>query len=229
MPAGGLFAGQEWRISPTPFRLGAEMAKDLEKLGRVLLQFNKAVNRLYRLSVEGKQPAWVARWLDLGKPAELIAGQRSAAMKNEWPRVIRPDLLITESGLHMTELDSVPGGIGLTAWLNQTYAQLGFNVLGGADGMLRGFASIFGDAPQAHIVISEESATYRPEMAWVAGQLGGRTLQSPRRGFHRFCGRRRRVSLLRVIRRAQRAERTAAVRARAGKTDPPDAAAQADI
>jgi len=172
LPKGGLFSGHEWRISPTPFRLGAEMMKDLESLGRVLLQFNKAVNRLYRLSVEGKQPAWVATWLDQGKPAELIALQRSAAMKNEWPRVIRPDLLITEHGLSVTELDSVPGGIGLTAWLNQTYSQMGFTVAGGAEGMLRGFAGIFGDAPKVNIIVSEEAATYGPEMAWVAGQLG---------------------------------------------------------
>ena len=44
-------------------------------------------------------------------------------------------------------------------------------MIGGADGMLRGFESIFGAARRVHLVISEESATYRPEMAWVAGQL----------------------------------------------------------
>ena len=173
IPSDGLFAGNEWRISPTPLNLGPEIIRDLEKLGRILLQFNKAVNRLYRLSVEGKQPAWVAAWLDQGKPSDLVELQRSAALKNEWPRVIRPDLLITEAGLRVTELDSVPGGIGLTAWLNQTYSQLGFNVLGGADGMLRGFAGIFGSAPSVHIVISEEAATYRPEMAWVSAQIEG--------------------------------------------------------
>jgi hypothetical protein len=170
LPAGGLFGNHEWRISPTPFPLSPALANEIETLGRVLLQFNKAVNRLYRLSVEGKQPAWVASWLDQGKPAQLIELQRSAAMKNEWPRVIRPDLLITERGLQVTELDSVPGGIGLTAWLNQTFSQLGDKVMGGADGMIQGFAGIFGDAPAAHIVISEESATYRPEMAWMAAQ-----------------------------------------------------------
>ena len=37
------------------------------------------------------------------------------------PRVIRPDILFTENGWHITELDSVPGGIGLTGWLNATY------------------------------------------------------------------------------------------------------------
>jgi hypothetical protein len=172
LPAEGLFTGHNWRTSPAPFLLSPELAKDLESLGRVLLQFYRAVNLLYRKSVEGKQPEWVARWLDQGKPAGLIQLARSPAFKNELPRVLRPDLLITDQGVSVTELDSVPGGIGLTGWLNQTYSQLGEEVIGGADGMLRGFASIFGDSPKVHIVISEEAATYRPEMEWIAGQLG---------------------------------------------------------
>ena len=172
LPAEGLFADHDWRTSPVPYSLGPALAKEIESLGRVLLQFYRAVNLLYRKSVEGKQPEWVARWLDLGKPAELVALQRSPALKNDVPRVIRPDLLITEHGLSVTELDSVPGGIGLTGWLNQTYSAMGAEVLGGADGMLRGFASIFGNAPTAHIVVSEEAATYRPEMVWMANQLG---------------------------------------------------------
>ncbi|HEV2208944.1 MAG TPA: hypothetical protein VG167_09230 [Verrucomicrobiae bacterium] len=171
-PSEGLFTGHEWRVSPVPFPLAPALSAELETLGRVVLQFYRAVNLLYRKSVEGKQPAWVARWLDQGKPEELIALQRSPALKNEVPRVLRPDLLITEDGLAVTELDSVPGGIGLTAWLNQTYSRLADPVLGGADGMLRGFGGIFGEATQVHLVVSEEAATYRPEMAWVAGQLG---------------------------------------------------------
>jgi len=175
IPAGGLFAGLSWKISPEPFRLGEPVAKELDSLGRVLLQFYRAANLLYRKSVEGKQPEWVARWLDQGKPAGLIERQRAAAFKNEVPRVIRPDVLLTEGGMAITELDSVPGGIGLTAWLNRTYAQpevtAGAGVIGGADGMLRGFASIFGGAERVRIVVSEEAATYRPEMAWVAEQL----------------------------------------------------------
>src|SRR5438874_1486912 len=154
-PSEGLFAGHDWRISPDPLSLGPELASDLESLGRVLLQFYRAVNLLYRKSIEGKQPEWVARWLDQGKPAELIELQRSPVFKNEVPRVIRPDLLITEHGISVTELDSVPGGIGLTAWLNQTYSRAGSGVLGGAVGMLRGFSSIFGDATAVHIVVSD--------------------------------------------------------------------------
>src|SRR5512136_739674 len=89
LPHEGLFAGHEWRISPAPFPLRPALVHELESLGRVLLQFYRAVNLLYRKSVEGKQPAWVARWLDLGKPAGLIELQRSPALKNDVPRVIR--------------------------------------------------------------------------------------------------------------------------------------------
>jgi len=172
LPAAGLFAGEDWRVSPAPLPLSPALAGEIESLGRVLLQFYRAVNLLYRKSVEGKQPEWAARWLDQGKPADLIALQRSSTLKNEMPRVIRPDLLITENGLSVTELDSVPGGIGLTAWLNETYSQMGAEVLGTADGMLRGFAGIFGDAPTVHLVVSDEAATYRPEMEWLANRLG---------------------------------------------------------
>ena len=191
IPPGGLFAGLEWKISPTPFPLSPELAQEIESLGRVLLQFYRAANLLYRKSVEGKQPDWVARWLDLGKPRELIELQRLAAFKNEIPRVIRPDILLTENGFSITELDSVPGGIGLTAWLNQVYCQLPeaaggeksaignrqSAILGGPYGMLRGFESIFGDAPRVHIIVSEEAATYRPEMEWLVKQVQGSRFQ----------------------------------------------------
>src|SRR6266436_3283438 len=167
IPADGLFFGHEWRISPEPFPIGAEVAKEFETLGRVLLQFYRAINLLYRQSIAGKQPAWVAAYLEHGKPADLLAQQRSHAFKNEVPRVIRPDVLLTDSGLSIIELDSVPGGIGLTAWLNQTYSEMSpkskvqspksqDGVLGGPAGMLTGFAGIFGDAPAVHIVVSEE-------------------------------------------------------------------------
>jgi len=201
LPANGLFTGLNWRISPEPFPLGENPAREIELLGRVLLQFYRAVNLLYRRSVEGKQPAWIAELLDRGKPAELIGLQRSPAFKSEVPRVIRPDILLTENGFRIAELDSVPGGIGLTAWLNKIYcgmrsAECGMagaqnqseirnpksEILGGANGMIRAFESIFGDAKRIHIIVSGEAATYRPEMEWLANQFGSPKfkVQSPK-------------------------------------------------
>ena len=170
-PPQGLFAEKEWLLSPRAFALSDGFVDELEKLGYRLHLFQRACNLLYQLSVKGKQPAWVAAYLDRGKPPELIALGRERIFRDEIPRIIRPDIIPTENGLTIAELDSVPGGIGLTAWFNQTYAALGDDVVGGAAGMLDGFASIF---PGGDIMVSEEAGTYRPEMAWLADQLNRR-------------------------------------------------------
>jgi hypothetical protein len=48
----------------------------------------------------------------------------------------------------------------------------GGTLIGGHDGMLRGFESIFGESKNVHLIVSDEAATYRPEMEWVAERLG---------------------------------------------------------
>jgi len=169
VPEGELFAGKEWRWSPSPYRLSPTLAKELESMGHRLTQFAEACDLLYRQSVDGRQPEWIAELLDRGKPPELVALGRDAAFRGAIARVIRPDLVLTEEGFAICELDQIPGGIGLTAWLNETYSQFGFDVLGGATGMLEGFSSIL---PNGEIIVSEEAATYRPEMEWLSNRLG---------------------------------------------------------
>ncbi|MEI6070700.1 MAG: hypothetical protein WCS31_02825 [Verrucomicrobiae bacterium] len=168
LPGGGLFHEKDWRISPRPFGISPKLAGEIEKLGYRLLLFVRACDQLYRLSAKGRQPGWVAEILDRGKPPELVAWQREHGAAGDIPKVLRPDLILTDDGFMIAEVDSVPGGIGLTAWLNKTYAALGHDVLGGADGMLRGFKDIL---PGGDILVSEEAATYRPEMEWLAGEL----------------------------------------------------------
>jgi hypothetical protein len=171
-PREGLFADKEWLLSPEPFVLDSKLRHDLERLGHQLLVFQRACNQLYQQSVKGKQPAWVAHYLDLGKPAELIEFARHKECRNCLPQVIRPDLVLTDKGWIIAEVDSVPGGIGLTSWLNQTYSGLGEEVIGGAEGMLDGFATVLPDG--GDIVVSAESATYRPEMEYLVRQLNTR-------------------------------------------------------
>ena len=214
LPKEGLFSKQTWRIAPEAFPISRELADELERLGPMLAEFYRACNLLYRHSASGKLPAWIAHYLDLGKPPELIAAARSGRFKADLPRVIRPDVLLTDggsavsgdtaynksslpkenvvgrvtsrgesgkegAGFVITELDSVPGGIGLTGWLYMTYGELekwpatAGKSDGVMDGMLDGFWSIFG-AERVRIVISEESSTYRPEMLWLAEQLRSR-------------------------------------------------------
>ncbi len=171
-PKEGLFAEKDWLLSPDAFPIEKDFARELEQLGHRLFVFQRACNQLYQLSVKGKQPAWVARYLDAGKPPELIELSRQKQFRDDLPRVIRPDLILTDEGYTIAEIDSVPGGIGLTAWLNQTYSGFEKEIIGGADGMLEGFQSVLPNG--GDIVISQEAATYRPEMEWLAGQLGVR-------------------------------------------------------
>jgi hypothetical protein len=175
LPAGGLFAGLTWRIAPAAFPLPAELVRQLEELGPQLLAFYRACNTLYRHSFVGKQPRWVAQYLDAGKPERLLELSRSERFKSAVPRVIRPDVILGDDHFFISELDSVPGGIGLTGWLGKTYSELGDDIIGGATGMMEGFAGILGD--RGVVVVSEEAATYRPEMEWLGTQCGFRTMR----------------------------------------------------
>jgi hypothetical protein len=168
-PKEGLFAEKEWLLSPEAFPIDSKLLADLEQLGHRLFVFQRACNQLYQLSVKGKQPEWVARYLDAGKPKELIEFSRRKELRDDLPKVIRPDLILTEKSYVIAEIDSVPGGIGLTGWLNQTYSSFDNDIIGGATGMLEGFRAVVPNG--ADIVISEESATYRPEMEWIAARL----------------------------------------------------------
>ena len=194
-----------WRISPCPLLLSREQVDFFTGLGPRLLSFYRALNRLYGESVKGTQPAWIAGYLDQGKPEALVTYSRMKRFRDAVPAVIRPDVIPTQDGMVITELDSVPGGIGLTAAMSRAYADIGrhssivngrpdqqesgpptphpspltphgYDLIGGRDGMVRGFAAMLQSAQETRagcvaIVVSEEAKDYRPEMAWLAAQL----------------------------------------------------------
>lgn len=170
LPAGGLFGGGSWRWSPEPLALTAAEARAITRLGHPLAKFQQASDGIYRRSAQGKLPEWISALLDAGKPDWMVKLQREPGLAEQFPRVIRPDLILGHDGPAMSELDSVPGGIGVTAWLSRIYADAGFDVLGGRDGMLEGFRSLM--PAGGAILVSDESADYRPEMEWLASELG---------------------------------------------------------
>ncbi|MAF13233.1 hypothetical protein CMK11_22495, partial [Candidatus Poribacteria bacterium] len=165
-----------WRISPEPYWITPEEHAQFEALGHHILAFYEACNLLYSQSRRGVQPEWVAEYLDIGKDDAVRMYGRMNRFKRQLPLVIRPDVIPTDDGLVISELDSVPGGIGFTASLGQRYGKLGYDIVGGADGMVSGFArmirSVAGASdPVLAVVVSEESAGYRPEMTWLAEAL----------------------------------------------------------
>lgn len=170
LPEGGLFGGGSWRWSPEPLKLTKAEARQITTLGHPLAKFQQACDALYRRSAAGKLDGWIAELLDEGKPDWLTKLQHLPATAGQFPRVIRPDLILTENGFAMSELDSVPGGIGVTAWLSRMYSDAGFDVLGGANGMIDGFRSLLPEG--GTVLVSDEAGDYRPEMEWLTAQLG---------------------------------------------------------
>jgi hypothetical protein len=178
----GLFRVQDeneriaWRVSPEPFALSAELADAIERLGRELLGFYRALNNLYNRSARGTAPAFIAEYLDRGKPEQVVKLARQNRFKQDVPGVIRPDLILTPEGFVATELDSIPGGMGFVGAMTEAYCRLGTESFGGVDGIPIGFASMIryvtrNDRPTVAIVVSDESADYRNEMAWLADAM----------------------------------------------------------
>jgi hypothetical protein len=170
-PREGLFSEKTWRWSPKPFPLPRSTVKQLERLGPLLRRFQATCNTFYQRSLKGTLPSWISEYVDTGKPEWLLEMSRDSAIRDDLPQVIRPDLLLTEDGLAMTEIDNVPGGIGVTAWLNEVYSQWDPNnrLIGGKTGMLAGFRRIL--IKGGDLLISDESDDYRPEMTWLARRL----------------------------------------------------------
>ncbi len=181
-----LFAGMEWRLSPAPWPVDATQLAFLEQLGQAILGFYHAVDTLYLRSAAGKSllrnrvrtAPWVAELYDRGKPDWLVRHARHPRVQGRVPAVLRPDLLPTGSGFALTELDSVPGGIGLTAFLNALHEHRagGPKVLGQDGAMLDNFFRAITRShrqpdPVVALAVSEESASYRPEMEWAASRL----------------------------------------------------------
>ena len=204
-----LFEDKTWQLSPEAWPVSPAQLTQLEAIGAACLEFHQALETLYLRSVAGKKllrnkpllAPWVADYLDRGKPADLVAHGRDPRNRGAFPTVLRPDLLLTDDGFALTELDSVPGGIGLTAFLNRLYAagssaalrakedkdgaainsggppNAGGVILGAGDAMVTNFYAALAALrpgvrnPFIALVVSDEAATYRPEMQWLAHQL----------------------------------------------------------
>ena len=179
-----LFAEKIWKLSPEPWPISEAQLKDLKVIGAACLSYHRALERLYVRSFTDKKilrnrdvhAKWVSEYLDRYKPAGLIEHGRHRTVKGQCPVVLRPDLLITDQGFTMTELDSVPGGIGLTAYLNEVYAEDFPNLIGTTAMPEKFFGALKRLTPEQRfplvaIVVSEESATYRPEFDWLGEKL----------------------------------------------------------
>jgi hypothetical protein len=180
-------SGIGWQLSPTPFALNPQQVETLHQLGPVLHQFIQAQNTLYTKSSKSQMPSWLAGYLNQGKPDALLQLARNKRFKHDTPLLIRPDLLITDNGFALTEIDSVPGGLGFLAGLHHLYQQSDFTLVGSNDAfshaiappIAHGFANWLQTLPQPTnleasvqvVVVSDEAKDYWLEWHWLISQL----------------------------------------------------------
>jgi len=148
----------------------------IKALGRHLHAFNCSAESLYLDSAAGREPRWISRYLDQGKPDSLVRYSRLLQIQRSRPTVIRPDVIPTPDGMLITELDAVPGGMGVIARSSELYNELGYKLVGDDVTLPRAFAemvkAVSGDpSPRLAIVVSDESSAYRVEMAWLSERL----------------------------------------------------------
>jgi len=183
LTASGLYSTEDaaaentWRISPQPFYLSPQETEFFETLGGHLLKFYRAINRLYLDSAKGKQPSWIAGYLDAGKPTDLIDLGRMNRFKGKIPGIIRPDVIVQEDGYKVTELDSVPGGFGVTTRLMSLYTDQ-VHALSGQEngGIPEQFAAMIDDVAGkenavAAVMVSDEAKDYLREMQYLGSVL----------------------------------------------------------
>jgi hypothetical protein len=159
-----------WRLSPQPFVLDDERRGCLSRFGFLMTRFYFAADRIYQSALSDARTGFVADYLDAGKPEAVIQYGRHARFKGQLPLILRPDLLWTDQGFVATEFDSVPGGAGLLAGMENVYRELGHAVPSTGDVFARTLLDFHGKGAVA-IVVSDESSAYRPEMTYLAGLI----------------------------------------------------------
>lgn len=171
-----MFKGKTWRVAPRAYELTEEQWKKIGDIGVACRDFYKGIDRLYYLSKRGKKllrnkdlrAEWVLDYWERGKPEGLIEHGGLKRLEGEIPMLMRPDLLVTEEGFALTELDSVPGGYGLTGYMGEVYGLE--EMTGKFYEALRKMYKGNGE-PVIVIVVSDEAETYRPEHEWLARRL----------------------------------------------------------
>lgn len=113
-PLFGDFQEVPWIVSASWFKLTQVQLNQLQDLGPVLGTFLRACDALYY------EDANVRRVVEQGKPQNIIERQK-ALREAGGPILIRPDIVITQEGLKIAEIETIVGGLGMYSQIKDSY------------------------------------------------------------------------------------------------------------
>jgi hypothetical protein len=146
-----------FRVAPTPFRLNPEQARQIEAIGQDITSFFLAADELYHTDQA------VRELLDTGKPEIFLADYPAQYL------FVRPDMIITEKGFSICEVETSPFGLALAEILNRSYQDAGFETMVGNDVLA---SHVQATTPmEGTIVYSQRTQAYAGQMAFLADNV----------------------------------------------------------
>jgi hypothetical protein len=146
-----------FRVSPTPLELTKKENDEITTMGGAVVEFVNATHELYNTNEQ------VRNLLNTGKPEELTQ------TKNPEYLFVRPDLIATENGLKICEIETSPFGLALSSLLNTGYIQAGFETL--ADENLLEDSIKSRTVSEGSIVYSNKTKAYKGQLEYLADKL----------------------------------------------------------
>ena len=146
-----------FNVSPTPLVLTPDQKKELETIGVDIVAYFKTIDELYATNDE------VREILDKGKPdLFLIQGPTKYLF-------VRPDIIITDEGFRICEIETSPFGLALAEVLNRAYSQEGFETMV-AEGTLSKLVQAHTPS-EGRIIFSSKTEPFKGQMTFLAEQV----------------------------------------------------------
>ena len=154
-----------FRISPQPLVLPKAAASLLEEIGPAYSSYYLESERLIRELP--KTHRWV-RYLTGGKPPYATRDMESC--QNHL--FLRPDFIMTPTGLSSVEIETSPFGLALSSFLTDSYSKLGYHVMGDRNSVFKKLVQgMFGDDSEgksATILLTDHTLRYEGQMRMLA-------------------------------------------------------------
>ncbi len=144
-------------ISPTTFKLTKEQKKTIEDIGQAICDYMDCCIELY------KENETVKELLDRGKPEHL------KKVKDAQYLFLRPDLILTDKGFCVCEIETSPFGLGLAEVLNRSYGNEGFNTIIQQNQLNNYIQSNIPDS--GTIAYTEKVKSFKGQMDFLAEQI----------------------------------------------------------
>lgn len=146
-----------FRVSPNPLELSIPQAKEVREIGRDVACFFQAAFELYQ------QSSTVREILNLGKPEIFLIDRPLRYL------FLRPDLIITEEGFTLCEIETSPFGLALAEALKNAYNFAGYETID-QDIALKDHVQR-NTEDKGTIIYSKTTGSYEGQMMYLADKV----------------------------------------------------------